>query len=49
MSMQPPEPIKPEKPKNEISFARIAIWVIVSGIGAYLLITGIIGIVLKGQ
>ena len=28
---------------------RIAIWVIVGGIGAYLLISGIIGIIVKGS
>jgi len=33
--------------KPTISFARIAIWVIVGGIGAYLLISGIVGILVK--
>ncbi len=37
-----------DKKKGEISFARIAIWVVVGGIGAYLLISGIVGILVKG-
>jgi len=36
-----------EKKKSEVSFGRIAIWVIVGGIGAYLLISGVIGILVK--
>jgi hypothetical protein len=36
----------PEKPK--ITPTRIAIWVIVGGIGLFLLISGIVGIVAKG-
>ena len=28
-----PPPIKPDKPKNQISMGRIAIWVIVGGLG----------------
>jgi hypothetical protein len=42
-------PGEDDKKKGEISFARIAIWVIVGGVGAYLLITGIVGIIVKGQ
>jgi len=38
-----------KKKKGEISFARIAIWVIVGGIGAYLLISGIVGILVKAS
>jgi hypothetical protein len=34
--------------KGQISLARIAIWVLVGGIGAYLVISGIIGIIVKG-
>jgi len=37
-----------EKKKREISFTRIAVWLIAGGFGAYLIITGIIGIVAKG-
>ncbi len=37
-----------EKKKGEVSFGRIAIWVIVGGIGAYLLLSGVIGILVKG-
>ena len=44
-----PPPIKPDKPKEGISMGRIAIWVIVGGVGAYLLISGIIGIIVKGS
>lgn len=36
------------KKKGEVSFARIAIWVIVGAIGVYLLISGVIGIIAKG-
>ena len=42
-------PGEDDKKKGEISFTRIAIWVIVGGVGAYLLITGIVGIIVKGQ
>ena len=45
MSDLPPQPGK-EKPK--ITFNRIAIWVIVGGIGLFLLISGIVGIIAKG-
>ena len=37
-----------EKKKPAISTARIAIWVIVGGIGLYLVITGLVGVVTKG-
>ena len=49
MSFDQPDPIKPDKKKTEISFARIAIWVIVGGVGLYLLISGVVGIIVKGQ
>ncbi|CAN5348209.1 hypothetical protein BH11ACT4_BH11ACT4_16360 [soil metagenome] len=39
----------PTDPKKGPSMGRIAIWVIVSGVGLYLLVTGIIGIIVKGQ
>lgn len=42
-------PGEDDKKKGEVSFARIAIWVIVGGIGAYLLLSGIVGIITKGQ
>lgn len=42
-----PLPGDDDKKKSEISFARIAIWVIVGGIGAYLLISGLVGIFVK--
>jgi hypothetical protein len=37
-----------EDEKKGPSFGRIAIWLIVGGIGAYLLITGVVGILVKG-
>jgi len=40
-------PVEDDEKKGEISFARIAIWVIVGGIGAYLLISGLVGIFVK--
>jgi hypothetical protein len=43
-----PPPIKPEKPKGNISMGRIAIWVIVGGIGLYLVISGLVGVIVKG-
>jgi len=36
------------KKKGEISFRRIVIWVIVSGVGLYLVISGVVGIIAKG-
>lgn len=36
------------KPKGP-SLSRIAIWVIVGGIGLYLVITGVVGILTKAQ
>jgi hypothetical protein len=36
-----------EKKKGQVSFGRLAIWIIVGGIGAYLLISGVIGILVK--
>ena len=45
MSNLPPPP-GGEKPK--ITTGRIAIWVIVAGIGLYLIITGVVGIIAKG-
>ncbi|MEP6478579.1 MAG: hypothetical protein ABJB03_04255 [Rhodoglobus sp.] len=38
-----------EKKKTQISLGRIAIWVVVGGVGAYLVISGIVGIIAKGQ
>ena len=45
MSNLPPQP-GGEKPK--ITSGRIAIWVIVAGIGLYLIVTGVVGIIAKG-
>lgn len=49
MSMDAPNPITPEKPKGEITFARIAVWVIVGGVGLYLVVSGLIGVITKGS
>ena len=40
-------PLPGDPPKGP-SFARIAIWVIVGGIGAYMVISGIVGMIVKG-
>ena len=42
-------PGEENRKKREISFARIAIWVIVGGVGLYLVISGVVGIIVKGQ
>jgi hypothetical protein len=34
--------------KKPVSFARLSIWIIVGGIGAYLLLSGIFGVITKG-
>jgi hypothetical protein len=34
--------------KESVSFARLSIWIIVGGIGAYLLISGLVGVITKG-
>ncbi len=47
--MDAPDPIKPEKPKSEISNARILIWIVVAGVGLYLVISGLMGILVKAS
>ncbi|HEV7951446.1 MAG TPA: hypothetical protein VGP24_16915 [Glaciihabitans sp.] len=37
-----------EKKKSDVSMGRITIWVVVSGVALYLLISGIVGIIAKG-
>ena len=39
----------PSDPKKGPSMGRIAIWVIVSGVGLYLVISGLVGVIVKGQ
>ena len=34
--------------KESVSFARLSIWIIVGGIGAYLIISGLYGVITKG-
>lgn len=38
-----------EKKKKEVSFARFAIWIIVGGIAVYMILSGIIGGLAKGN
>lgn len=38
-----------EDKKPAISFARISIWVIVGGVGLYLVISGLVGVITKGS
>jgi hypothetical protein len=45
----PLPPAPPEKPKPGMpTWGRVAIWVIVGGIGLYLVISGALGIIAKG-
>ena len=37
-----------ENKKPAVSMNRLALWLVVGGIGAYLLISGVIGIIAKG-
>jgi hypothetical protein len=37
-----------DKKKPQISMGRIAIWVIAAGVGLYLVISGLVGVVTKG-
>ena len=37
-----------ENKKSDVSFTRLAIWIIVGGIGAYMLISGVVGIISAG-
>jgi hypothetical protein len=44
-------PLPPEKKKHDPSipsWRRIVIWVIVGGVGLYLVVSGVIGIIAKG-
>jgi hypothetical protein len=34
--------------KSDVSFTRLAIWIIVGGIGAYMLINGLVGVAANG-
>lgn len=43
-----PLPGDAEKKKREITLTRLALWLIIGGFGAYLLISGLIGIIGKG-
>lgn len=43
----PPAPQEPRKP-GVPSWRRVVIWVVVAGVGLYLLLSGVIGIIAKG-
>ena len=45
------EPHLPDPPnrKGRISGTRFVIWIVLIGVGAYLVISGLIGIIVKGQ
>lgn len=43
-----PLPGDAEKKKREITITRLALWLIIGGFGAYLLISGLVGIIGKG-
>jgi hypothetical protein len=46
----PETPETPEPPKkSSITPMRIALWVIVSGVGLFMIITGIVGVLVKAQ
>ncbi|MGV8858091.1 hypothetical protein [Rhodoglobus sp.] len=41
---------KPEKPeKSTITPMRIALWVLVGGVGIFMVVTGIVGVLVKAQ
>ncbi len=44
------DPKRPQMPKDrgKITSTRIVVWIVVAGVGVYLVITGIIGIIAKG-
>jgi len=47
---EPTAPAEKDAPKKaEISMGRIAIWVCVTGVALYLIISGVVGIVAKGS
>ncbi|NYF09560.1 hypothetical protein HDC94_000716 [Leifsonia sp. AK011] len=41
-------PGEDDKKKGEISTGRIVIWLVVAGVGLYLVISGVVGIIAKG-
>lgn len=45
---QNPEPPRDPKKPGQVTPARIAIWLAVGAIGLYLVITGLVGIIVKG-
>jgi hypothetical protein len=46
MSLPPEPPRKGDKPK--LATTRIVVWIAVAGVGLYLVISGIVGILAKG-
>jgi len=47
MTFVPPDDLQPGKDPKKPSMNRIVIWVIVGGIGAYSLLSGVIGLINK--
>jgi len=43
-----PLPGDAERKKREITLTRLALWLIIGGFGAYLLVSGLVGIIAKG-
>jgi hypothetical protein len=50
MSDLPPAPKPDPKPgdKAKITWQRLSIWIIVGGVGLYLVISGLLGVIAKG-
>jgi hypothetical protein len=44
----PPAPKRPDDKKPVASWQRIAVWIVVGGVGLYLVITGLVGVIAKG-
>jgi hypothetical protein len=44
MSFLPKEELEPKDRKKGPSFNRIAMWVIVGGVGVYLVVSGLLGV-----
>ncbi|MFZ4893484.1 hypothetical protein ACL9RL_03435 [Plantibacter sp. Mn2098] len=49
MSMMDPNGAKEPKKSTSPTMARIAIWVIVGGVGLYLIISGVWGVIANGS
>jgi len=47
MTNLPPDDFRPDKDPKKPSMNRIAMWVIVGGVGVYFLLSGVIGLINK--